>query len=154
LNHQDAKNQEPFFLPFCFSCRPGLLGGFPFFPNFNALGVRPELFEVVEITRLLAHDMHDHVTEVDQHPVTELLAFNANAPHTVTTQGFRDLVGAGLHMPIRGAGGDYHVVREIADLADIEYRDILRLGVLQGILDPLLGLLGFGNFGHQFPRLA
>src|SRR5271155_2835290 len=45
----------------------------------GALGDRhvPQLLEPVKLAHARQHDMHDHVMQVDQHPIAVLLSFDA-----------------------------------------------------------------------------
>ncbi len=76
-------------------------------------------------------------------------AFDAHGAHAMRAQRVHDLVGGGLHVPVRGTGGDHHVVGEVADSPHVEHRDIARFGIFQGGLDPTLYFVRSIGFRHQ-----
>ena len=86
--------------------------------------------------------MHDHVAEVEQHPLSGFPAFH---PQNLVAMPFRrldHLVHQGFDMAIRGAAGDDHVVGDVGQAAHLQGNDIPPLAVFQRFDDDLAQTFG------------
>lgn len=75
--------------------------------------------------------MHDHVDEVEQRPAARANALGVVRPPAGLIHGLHHAFGQGADMGIRGSGGDDEDVCRIADAAEVQNDDILRLMGLQ-----------------------
>src|SRR4051812_3205766 len=83
----------------------------------QALGVEPEPFDVVETARLFLEHVHDHVTEIDEHPRRSGRAFHRERALFLALHArFFDGLCEGVDLPA-GAAGHEHQKIGVVDLA-------------------------------------
>jgi hypothetical protein len=78
------------------------------------------------------HHVHDHVVQVQQHPVAVALAFFAQRLDALGFDRFTDLVQHRVDLAIGGTGGDDHEVGDALLVANVDDLDVLGLDVFQG----------------------
>jgi hypothetical protein len=108
-------------------------------------GVSPEAFEAIKDPCLELEDVYDHVNEVKQNPRPSLVAFDVPGAVAHLFGPFQDRIGKGLDMDIGSSCTDEEVVREIGDIMEVEYQNILRffgLEKLNTAVEELAGLVG------------
>ena len=88
-----------------------------------------ETIEVVEIANRCIEDVHDDIAEVHKHPLARIVAFDTTRKCTVLTLEIQsDILGDCLHLPIRSAAANQHVVgiaHEIRDVVNLQIKGFL-----------------------------
>src|SRR5256885_2021280 len=70
----------------------------------------PDLLQIVEIAHRRMHDVHDHVAEVDEHPLAARFALDAVDAHAVLPDFLLHAVRQRLDLARRVAARDYHAL--------------------------------------------
>ena len=128
-----------------------LVGAFGF--PVDAVGVAPEVVEVVEHTGVLVEDVDDDVDHVAEEPGLPLVAAAGDGGVAAGGAELLEVFHDGAHLPGAGAGGDDVVVGDGGEATDVEDDDVVATGVgrqsggvdreLPGRLGPV-GDLGYG----------
>src|ERR1700690_978751 len=102
----------------------------------DGLRLGPMVLEAVVVALRRGKDVHDHVAEVDQHPVRGWQALLADWPDTILTHPPDDPVGDRLELALRSAGADDERVGQCREAVEVEQQDVGRLLVLGQANDP------------------
>src|SRR5271169_3994509 len=78
----------------------------------------PQLFEPVELAHARQHDVHDHLVQIDEHPIAVLFAFHTVRPKSSFFGFFDDPLRHRAHVPVRSTARDDH---EIGDIGETSY---------------------------------
>src|SRR6185369_14274173 len=70
----------------------------------------PDFLEVIELAHRGMHDVHDHVAEVDQHPLAGLLALDAVHARAELADALLHAVCERSDLPIGVAARDHHAL--------------------------------------------
>src|SRR5258708_19591463 len=93
----------------------------------------PQLLESIELAHARQHDMHDHLAQIDEHPVAVLLSLDAVRAESRLLGPFDHALRDGAHVPIGGTTRDHHEVRNVGEPAHIQHLDLQGLHIGQSI---------------------
>src|SRR5258708_1266356 len=93
----------------------------------------PQLLESVELAHARQHDVHDHLAQIDEHPVAVLLSLDAVRAESRLLGPFDHALRDGAHVPIGGTTRDHHEVRNVGEPAHIQHLDFQGLHIGQSI---------------------
>ncbi len=99
----------------------------------SALGGAPEPFEIVELPRAVAEDVHDETAVIEQHPFRADLPFAMRQAHVLASQLLFDGIADGLELRRALAGAEQKIFGERAGkLQDRDVHGLLFLRRLDG----------------------
>src|SRR5258708_12606995 len=93
----------------------------------------PQLLESIELAHARQHDVHDHLAQIDEHPVAVLLSLDAVRAESRLLGPFDHALGNRAHVPVGGSTRDHHEVRNIGDAAHVEHLPFHGLHIAPGI---------------------
>src|SRR3984885_5940490 len=79
----------------------------------------PQFLETVELAHARQHDVHDHLAQIDEHPVAVLLTFDAVRTEPRLLGLFDHALRNGAHVAVGGPASDHHEVRDVGEAAHI-----------------------------------
>src|SRR6185503_17373414 len=91
----------------------------------------PDFLEVVEVAHRGMHDVHDHVAEVDQHPLAGLLALDAVHARAELADALLHAVCERSDLPIGVPACDHHALEHRGHARRVEDEDVAALDVLE-----------------------
>lgn len=77
--------------------------------------------------------MHHCVDAVEQHPFAGFFAFDVADDAACFFDFFAHVVSKRAGLPVTGAAGNYHAVKQAGHAGGVKYHDVLRLNVFKGI---------------------
>src|ERR1044071_9704218 len=108
---------------------PRLLWFFPIDKS-NRLAA-PHFLQVVELAHRGMHDVHDHVAEVDQHPLAGVLALDAVHARAELADALLHAVRERSDLPIGVPPRDHHALEHRGHARRVEDEDVAALDVLE-----------------------
>jgi len=75
--------------------------------------------------------VHDDIAQIDQNPVADTLAFDAERFELLLFDRFDDMTGKKFDMRLGGSAGDHHEVRHAGFALNIDGFDIVSFTVIQ-----------------------
>jgi len=88
--------------------------------------VAPQILEAVKPALLLVKNMHDHVAEIDDHPLARGISVHRIGFHVfLRFQAVLDLPGDGLDVRVGCRGADEKEIGEAGNAAQVERDDVL-----------------------------
>ena len=97
----------------------------------------PEFLQVIKVADLGEHDVHEHIGQVHQDPLSAIHAFDPERSFPGEFAFLDHALRHRLDLPIGVATGDNHCVRDAGQLADVQNTDVPGLQILQGMYDSL-----------------
>src|SRR5262245_48793155 len=94
--------------------------------------IRPQPFQPVMMTGILAENMNDDVAEIHEYPLRRRLAFDAQCAGTRLGQHAVDMVGDRPRLPVRVGGPQHQIVSDGGQLRNMEDEDVRGLLVYHG----------------------
>lgn len=95
----------------------------------------PHFFKIVKRPNLRPEDMHDHIADIDRHPVGLIQSLSLHVLHALERKPVHQLVGQRAHMPGRSPRGDHHVIGKAAAIIELDGYDVFGLVCVQRLLN-------------------
>src|SRR3954464_11610308 len=84
----------------------------------------PDFLEIVELAHRGMHDVHDHVAEVDQHPLARFLALDAVHARAELADALLHPVRKRSDLPIGVTAREHHALEHRGHARGIEHDDV------------------------------
>jgi hypothetical protein len=107
-------------------------------------GIGPQTLEVIKITGFRRHQMHDDVTEIDQHP-TWAWTFNGGGTHANVTHFIQDTALEGLQLRLRVGTGNHKVIEAGRNARQVQDRDVGGFLIVERVVNHFQALENFGR---------
>ena len=91
----------------------------------------PDLFQIIEAANFRTEQVHNHVAEIDQNPVSVWQAFDFRSLPRRLFDLLSQVIGNRAHMTGRPARSNYHDVRERRLFSKINEREVFGFVVFQ-----------------------
>ena len=104
--------------------------------------LRPQSFQIVELTDLRSENMNDHIAGIDQHPIAIGQTLDMGVWDSALLETFGDVLRDRTDMPVNPAGGDDHVIGKGRFAAKVYGDRVFRLHIVQAGEDHIQGLVG------------
>src|SRR5678815_5423364 len=91
----------------------------------------PDFLEVIELAHRGMHDVHDHVAEIDQHPIAGLLALDAVHARAELADALLHAIRQRSHLPIGVAARDHHALEHRGHARGVEDDDVAAIDVFE-----------------------
>ena len=112
--------------------------------------ITPQPLEAVEISRWWLEDVNDHVTEVDEHPLSIFTPFDPQCPPITFLGSGLDLLGKRQHLPTGSTRSDHEHLADLQQIADVEQADVRSLLLIEDVGYQRSEFMGFQE-GSQPP---